>query len=82
MKDTYSVREFRQGTAAAIRTAEMGTLVTITRRDRPVAHVISSARLGRMLETMELLADPDFVRQLRRYRSGKLRFYSADSLSG
>jgi len=45
-------------TAAAVRVAEKGALVTITRHDRPVVHVISDERLGAMLETMELLADP------------------------
>jgi len=47
MKDTYSIKDLQEETAAAIHAAECGTLVTITRRDRPVAHVISTARLGR-----------------------------------
>ena len=60
MKDTYSVKDLQRETAAAIRTAESGTLVTVTRHDRPVVHVISAARLGGLLESMELLADDKF----------------------
>jgi PHD/YefM family antitoxin component YafN of YafNO toxin-antitoxin module len=56
-------------------------LVTVTRHDRPVVHVISAERLGGILETMELLADPNFVQQLKRLRAGKLKFYPASSLA-
>lgn len=80
MKDTYSVKDLQRDTAAAIRTAEAGTLVTVTRHDRPVVHVISAARLGGLLETMELLADSDFTRQLKLLRAGKLKFHPATSL--
>ena len=82
MKDTYSVKELQRETAAAVRAAESGALVTITRHDAPVVHVISAARLGAMLETMELLADPKFMTQLRKLRTGKLKFFPASSLAG
>ena len=81
MKDTYSVKDLQRETAAAIRTAEAGALVTITRHDRPVVHVISAARLGAILETMELLADEDFTRQLKLLRAGQLKFRPASSLA-
>jgi len=81
MKDTYSIKDLQRETASAIDAAESGALVTVTRHDRPVAHVISAARLGGILETMELLADADFNRQLKRLRSGKLKFHPAASLA-
>jgi len=81
VKDTYSVKDLQRETAAAIRAAEAGTLVTITRHDRPVVHVISAARLGGILETMELLADGDFNRQLGLLRAGKLKFHPASELA-
>jgi antitoxin YefM len=80
MKDTYSIKDLQRETASAIDAAEGGILVTVTRHDRPVAHVISAARLGGILETMELLSDPDFTRQYRLLRSGKLAFRPASSL--
>ena len=81
MKDTYSIKDLQRETAAAIHAAESGTLVTVTRHDRPVAHVISAARLGAILETMELLADANFTRQYRLLRAGKLKFHPASSLA-
>ena len=81
MKDTYSIKELQRETAAAVRAAEEGALVTVTRHDRPVVHVLSAARLSGILETMELLADPVFMRQLKRLRAGKLRLHPASSLA-
>lgn len=81
MKNTYSIKDLQRETASAIDAAESGILVTVTRHDHPVAHVISAARLGGILETMELLADGDFTRQYRLLRSGKLKFRPASSLA-
>jgi len=81
MKNTYSIKDLQRETASAIDAAEGGMLVTVTRHDRPVAHVISAARLGGILETMELLADADFTRQFRLLRAGKLKFHPASSLA-
>lgn len=81
MKDTYSVKDLQRETAAAIRAAESGRLVTITRRDTPVVHVISAARLGAILETMELLADPAFQVAARQARAGKGKYFPASALA-
>jgi len=81
MKNTYSVKGLQRGTAAAIRAAEAGALVTITRNSRPVAHVISAVRLGGILEILELLADGDFTRQLGLLRAGRLKFHPASTLA-
>ncbi len=80
MKNTYSVKELQRATAAAVRTAESGALVTITRHERPVVHVISAERLGGMIETMELLADPVFMAQLRKLKAGKLKFHPLSAI--
>ena len=81
MKDTYSIRELQRDTAGAVREAEDGILATVTRNDRPVAPVISSERLGSLLEAMELLADQAFGGELRKLQRGKLKFYPADELA-
>jgi antitoxin (DNA-binding transcriptional repressor) of toxin-antitoxin stability system len=81
VKDTYSIKDLQRDTATAVRTAEGGTLVTVTRFDRPVVHVISAARLGGILETMELLADADFTKQFKLLRTGKLKFHPVSSLA-
>jgi antitoxin (DNA-binding transcriptional repressor) of toxin-antitoxin stability system len=80
VKSTYSVKELQRSTAAVLHAAESGALITVTRNDRAVAHVISTERLGAILETMELLADGTFMRELRRLRAGKQKFASLASL--
>ena len=81
MKDTYSIRELQRDTAGAVREAEAGVLVTVTRNDHPVAHVISTERLGALLETMEFLADPAFAHELRKLLTRKQKFYPVSSLA-
>ena len=81
MKDTYSIRELQRDTAGAVREAEAGALVTVTRNDQPVAHVISSERMGALLETMELLADQAFGQELKKLRRGKTKFFPASGLA-
>lgn len=80
MKETYSVKELQRETAAAVRAAESGRLVTVTRRNTPVVHVISAARLGAILETMELLADPKFMAAVKQERRGRGRYVPASAL--
>jgi hypothetical protein len=81
MKKTYTVKEFQGETAGAVNVAESGALVTNTRRGRPVAHLISDERLTGMLETMESLADPQFMRELKKLKAGSLAFGPASSLA-
>jgi len=81
VKDTYSIRELQRDTAGAVREAEAGALVTITRNDHPVVHVISAERLGALLETMELVSDPAFARELRKLLGGRQKFYPVSSLA-
>jgi hypothetical protein len=42
-----------------------------------VAYLVSRNKWEAMLETMELLANPDFQRQLRRLRNGKVKYSTA-----
>lgn len=81
VNNTYSVKELQRETAAALRVAEDGALVTITRHEHPVAHMISAERLAGLLETMELLADGDFMRQFKLLKAGKLKFQPASALA-
>jgi antitoxin (DNA-binding transcriptional repressor) of toxin-antitoxin stability system len=81
VKSTYTIKELQRETAAAVRLAESGALVTITRHDHPVVHVISDERLGALLETMELLTDPDFVAAWKLEKAGKGKYYPASSLA-
>jgi hypothetical protein len=49
-------------------------VATITRHEKPVAHVIFSDRLDALFETMELLADHNFMQAWKRELAGKTRY--------
>ena len=65
-----------------VKRAEKGELAVVTRHDKPVAYVVSAERMESMLETMELLANPEFMRALEADRSGKTVYHGIDSISG
>lgn len=64
-----------------VKRAEKGELAVVTRHDKPVAYVISAERMEAMLETMELLANPEFMRALEAERAGKSVYHDLDSIS-
>jgi PHD/YefM family antitoxin component YafN of YafNO toxin-antitoxin module len=74
------MKEAQRGMAAMVRTAERGQLATITRHQKPVAYVLSPARLNELLETMEILADPKAMRAIRDAEAGRGKVYSAKDL--
>ena len=80
VKTTYTLRELQRETASAVHEAESGVLVTVTRHEKPVAHLISDERLGALLETLELAGNPDFTAALTSLKSGKIKFRAASSL--
>ena len=41
---------------------------------------LSKERLEAIIETMELLGNPDFMAALKEYQSGKMKFYSREEL--
>ena len=48
--------------------------ISITRHEKPGAPVISSGRLEALFETMELMADRDFMQAWKREQAGKTRY--------
>jgi len=79
VKTTYPLRELQRAAASAVHGAESGALVTVTRREKPVAHLISDQRLGALLETLELAGNPDFGAALASLKAGKIKFRAASS---
>ena len=80
VKKTYTVRELQRDTAGVVRSAESGALVTVTRHERPVVHLISDERLGALLETLELAGNPEFTRAVAKLQAGRLKFRAASTL--
>ena len=81
MKSAYTIKEAQKNLSAVVRQAERGTLATITRHHRPVAHIISAERLSAIAETMEILADPEAMKAIRAAESGKGKWHSVEDLA-
>ena len=52
----------------------------ISRHGKVVGVYLSRDRIEALVETMELLSDPDFVNALKGYKSGKMKFYDLAEL--
>jgi antitoxin YefM len=79
MPSTYSVTEAQAGLPSILREAEHKT-VTITRRERVVGYILSPERYEAILETIELLANPEAMEAVRQHRAGRLRMRPASVL--
>lgn len=64
-----------------VKQAEKGELAVVTRHDRPVAYLISAERMEGLLETMELLTNPEFVQILAADHRGTLAYHPLDTLA-
>jgi PHD/YefM family antitoxin component YafN of YafNO toxin-antitoxin module len=52
----------------------------ISRHGKIVGVYLSKDRIEALIETMELMGTPEFLKALKKYRSGKTKFYSIDDL--
>ena len=80
MKNTYTVKEAQADIAGMVRVSMRGCLATITRHQKPVAYVLSPQRLSELLETMEILADPQAMRAVREAEAGRGKTRDAKEL--
>jgi len=72
MKTTYSVTEGQARFPQLVKQSA-DSLVTIERHGTVAAFLVGRERMEAIAETMELLANRDFVATLKKYRAGKLR---------
>jgi prevent-host-death family protein len=79
VKTTYTVTQAQAKLPTVVRECAEHT-ITITRRDEPVAYVISREKLESLFETMEILNNPKAMEVLNKDRAGKLKYYPLDSL--
>jgi prevent-host-death family protein len=77
MPSTYSVAEAQAQLPALLRKVEQD-LIVITRHDKTVAYLISAQRMEAIVETLEVMADPEAMKALRRAREGKGKYYPAN----
>jgi len=73
-RSTHSVTQAQSQLPQLLRQAERGTLVGITRRQQTVAYLLSRDYLEAMVETMEILANPDARKAIANHRAGRTKF--------
>ena len=74
MPSTYSVSEAQAQLPTLLKRAE-NELIVITRRDKTIAYLVSAERMEAIVETLELMADPQAMKALRRAREHKGKYY-------
>jgi len=73
MPSTYSVTEAQSQLPGLIKRAEEGESVRIRRRDKTVALLVSRERMEAIVETMELLANPQAMKAIEAHRAGRTK---------
>ena len=79
MKNTYSITEAQAKFPSIVKEAADSTVV-ITRRDAVVGYLISPERMEGIMETLELLADPEAMLAVESAESNRTRYRSLDAL--
>ncbi len=80
MNSTVTVSELQAQTPKFVREAERRGLLAVTRHGRIAAFLISKDRVEAMIETMEILADPEAMRAIRNFDTGKTRMKPVECL--
>jgi prevent-host-death family protein len=74
MKTTYTVTEAQARLPRLVRESAEGSAIAITRHGETAAYLISRERLEGMVETLEILSNPEALRAIQDDRQGKTRF--------
>jgi antitoxin YefM len=73
MKNTYSVAKAQANFTRLLKEAETHP-IGITRHDETVAFILSRERMDAIVETLEIMADPNAMKAIRNHQAGKTKF--------
>lgn len=79
MPNTYPVAKAQANLPRILKEAE-DHIIAITRRDEKVAYVVSKEQLESLVESLELMSNPEAVKAIRAARAGKTKYYPIESL--
>jgi len=71
---TYSITKAQANFPALVR-ASRDNPITITRNNEVVGYLLSPERMEAIVETMEILANPDAMRAILDYENGRTKFH-------
>ena len=74
MSSTYSVSQAQSHLPRLIRQAEEGEPVQILRHNETVAYLISRSRMEAIVETMEILSNPEAMQAIAAHQAGRVKF--------
>lgn len=80
MKSTYTVSEAQSRLPRLLKNAEKGESIAIRRHNETVAYLLSRERMEAIVETLEILANPNAMRAIRSHRAGKTKFFGMKAL--
>jgi hypothetical protein len=63
-----------------VRRAERDGQVTVCRNGRVVGYLVSRDRMEAILETVEIMADPEAMKAIQRYETGRSKFKDVSCL--
>jgi prevent-host-death family protein len=80
MKTTVTAAEAKSQFSRLLRQVEAGETIAISKRDETVAFLIPRARLEALVETMEVLGNPEAMQAIRQHEGGELSFHPLSAL--
>jgi antitoxin YefM len=79
VQSTYSITEAQANFPAIVKAAQ-DRPITITRREKVAGYLISPERMEAILESLELLANPQAMKAIHLYEQGKTKFHPLTAL--
>ena len=79
-RSTITVDELHSETPAILRQTQRRGMLAVTRAGHVTAFLVSRDRLMGMIETMDLLANPEAMKAIREFESGQGKFYTVAEL--
>jgi PHD/YefM family antitoxin component YafN of YafNO toxin-antitoxin module len=81
MNSTYSITQAQSKLPGLVKSLnDESTACGITVHDDVKAYLVSKERMDSMMETLEILSNPNAVEALRDYEAGRLEFHALDDL--
>lgn len=82
MDSTATISKVQAQAPRLVREAEKNGAVTIARHGKAVAYLISRDRMEAIIETLEIMGNPDAMEAFRAYEAGETKFRDVSCLDG
>ena len=80
MIETMELAKAKRDLPRIVRGLKKSGSLAISNRGRTVAYLISRDRVEAMLETLEILGNPDAMKTIQAARAGKLKYKPVEAL--